>query len=154
MVVPSRLISKRRNIVAKAIYISHQVRFGPRQLLGPLLNGISQGSRVFASSPSHRSGLKVSGSLNTALELCTKTLDIPTTVPPGMNLPEIVAPAAGTIRGSGDEAPGDILRLSLIDAVRVGSPSNSSRDGGPSILGHTVSTSARSRSCNGGWSRM
>src|SRR2546421_11384998 len=108
MVVPSSFISKRRSIVANAIYNSHQARLIPRQLLGPLLNGTSHCSKAFASFPSHRSGLKVSGSSNTALDLCTRTLDIPTMVPPGMDLPEIVAPVMGTTRRSGEQAPGDI----------------------------------------------
>src|SRR5205809_3396653 len=114
MVVPSSFKSKRRTIVANAIYSSHQARLIPRQLLGPLLNVTSHCSKAFASFPSHRSGLKLSGFSNTSLELCTKTVDIPTIVPPGMDLPEIVAPAMGTIRRSGELAPGDILSVSLI----------------------------------------
>ena len=78
-------------------------------------------------------------------DMCTKTEDIPTIVLPGIAFPDIVAPAGGTLRRSGEQAPGDIRSASLIVAVRIGRVSNASNKGGFLTSGHTVRTSARRR---------
>lgn len=69
---------------------------------------------------------------------------MPTMVPLGIEAPEMVAPVEGTIRRSGEVAPGATRRDSLIVAVNIGRVSKVSKEGGSSISGQTLVTSFRS----------
>lgn len=66
---------------------------------------------------------------------------MPTIVPSGIDRPEMVAPVGGTIRRSGEVAPGNTRRDCLIVAVKSGRVSKASSNGGSLMSGQTLKTS-------------
>ena len=137
-------------MVANARYNSHHARLMPRQLLGPLLKGTSHWSSNFESFASHRSGSYVSGSWKISAELCTNRVEMPTTVPAGIEMPTMTAPVAGTMRSHGEVTFGDMRRDSLITAVSNGSVSSISKIGGLWRSGQLSSNSSLRRFCSDG----